>query len=43
VAEALRSANVEVFITGWWVSPQVCLVRNTKENYRKDRLDLIIK
>ncbi|EGC38173.1 hypothetical protein DICPUDRAFT_149141 [Dictyostelium purpureum] len=43
LAEAIRGAKHEIFITGWWVSPYVYLERdNGKEYMEKSRLDRIL-
>ncbi|XP_055350505.1 phospholipase D2-like isoform X2 [Paramacrobiotus metropolitanus] len=42
VADALESAEKEIFIGGWWVSPEVFLKRPWEEN-EEWRLDRILK
>ncbi|KAM9989731.1 hypothetical protein ACTFIY_005778 [Dictyostelium cf. discoideum] len=43
LAETIRRAKHEIFITGWWVSPYVYLQRdNGIENMEKSRLDRIL-
>lgn len=39
VAKALLTAKEEVFITDWWLSPEVMLIRPTDdETYRLDNI-----
>ncbi|KAN0049979.1 hypothetical protein ACTA71_003077 [Dictyostelium dimigraforme] len=43
LAETIRRAKHEIFITGWWVSPYVYLQRDSGvENMEKSRLDRIL-
>jgi len=39
VAKALLTAREEVFITDWWLSPEIMMIRPCDdENYRLDNL-----
>ena len=39
VAKALLTAKEEVFITDWWLSPEIMLIRPTDdESFRLDNL-----
>lgn len=39
VAKALLTAREEVFITDWWLSPEIMLIRPTEdETFRLDNL-----
>lgn len=39
VAKALLTAKEEVFITDWWLSPEIMMIRPTKDDtYRLDNL-----
>lgn len=40
LAKALRAAKEEVFITDWWLSPELLLNRPTESE--ADRLDYIL-
>lgn len=42
VAEILETAKEEIFIGGWWISPEVFLKRPVEEN-KKWRLDYVLK
>ena len=42
LAMAMLGARKEIFIAGWWVSPQFYLVRPINEENEKYRLDRVI-
>jgi phospholipase D1/2 len=38
VAKALLTAKEEVFITDWWLSPEIMMIRPGDEEHRLDNL-----